>query len=113
MAKTRTKGNKKNGGIVKLKEKLQRSLISGLKLFTDNCDQEIRVPDDVKEGHFAVIAEDNHELKRFVGLVQVVSSLMSLKQGVRVLVNAENPCWETHPPLPGVRPGSTNGLVGA
>ncbi|CAA0813544.1 SAUR-like auxin-responsive protein family [Striga hermonthica] len=86
MGKTRTKGNKKNGrGIVKIKEKLQRSLISGLKLFTDECDnQEIRVPDDVKEGHFAVIAEDNHELRRFV----VPLSFLTHPSFVRLLEQA-------------------------
>ncbi|XP_057479243.1 auxin-induced protein 15A-like [Actinidia eriantha] len=58
MAKLRTNGKKKNG-ILKLTivmEKLQKSL------FSDSN----HVPKDVKQGHFAVIAEDVHELKRFV-----------------------------------------------
>lgn len=56
-------GKKKNG-IVKLKvvvEKLQRSFLLGKKSY-----DEVDVPEDVKEGHFAVIAEDEDEMKRFV-----------------------------------------------
>ncbi|KAL2239405.1 auxin-responsive protein SAUR50 [Sesamum indicum] len=73
MAKTKTIGKKqkKNGGIVKLKvavERLQRSLLLGKKSCPGEVDEldEIAVPEDVKEGHFAVIAVDDEELKRFV-----------------------------------------------
>ncbi|KAI3461394.1 hypothetical protein Pfo_018057 [Paulownia fortunei] len=71
MGKTTTKGKKKNGGIVKLKivvERLQKSLLSGKSFSSDDVDdsEEIMVPNDVKEGHFAVIAEDDDELKRFI-----------------------------------------------
>ncbi|KAL7173731.1 hypothetical protein ACSBR2_033062 [Camellia fascicularis] len=62
MAKLRMNGNKKKNGIVKLKivvEKLQKSLLMVKK---PACD----VPEDVKEGHFAVIAVDVDELKRFI-----------------------------------------------
>lgn len=70
MAKSsiRTKGRKKNGGILNLNivvERLQQSLLSGRKSFSSEVD-EMRVPEDVKEGHFAVIAADDHELKRFI-----------------------------------------------
>ncbi|KAL1827689.1 hypothetical protein ACET3Z_006101 [Daucus carota] len=56
--------SKKKNGIVKLKvvvEKLQRSFLLGKK----SWDHE-GVPEDVKEGHFAVIAEDENEYERFV-----------------------------------------------
>ncbi|KAL0436396.1 UNVERIFIED_CONTAM: Auxin-responsive protein SAUR50 [Sesamum radiatum] len=73
MAKTKTIGKKqkKNGGIIKLKvavERLQRSLLLGKKSCPGDVDEldEIAVPEDVKEGHFAVIAVDDDELKRFV-----------------------------------------------
>ncbi|KAL0460157.1 UNVERIFIED_CONTAM: Auxin-responsive protein SAUR50, partial [Sesamum latifolium] len=57
--------------LVKLKvavERLQRSLLLGKKSCPGEVDEldEIAVPEDVKEGHFAVIAVDDHELKRFV-----------------------------------------------
>ncbi|KAG8387617.1 hypothetical protein BUALT_Bualt02G0039800 [Buddleja alternifolia] len=69
MAKTTTICKKKNGGIVKLKvvvEKLQKSLLLGKKSSPENEVEEIDVPEDVKEGHFAVIAEDDDELQRFI-----------------------------------------------
>ena len=54
-------------------EKLQKSLLKGLKSDSYYCDDENEeacesnyVPEDVKEGHFAVIADDGKELKRFV-----------------------------------------------
>lgn len=62
MAKVRNSGKKMNG-IVKLRvvvEKLQKTLLLGKKSDSNN------VPEDVKEGHFAVIAEDDEQLKRFV-----------------------------------------------
>ncbi|KAL2536300.1 SAUR-like auxin-responsive protein family [Forsythia ovata] len=74
MAKCRTSGKKKNG-IVMLKivvEKLQKSLFLGWKNSSDlaEFEEEMResknVPNDVKEGHFAVIAVDDDELKRFI-----------------------------------------------
>ncbi|KAI5666363.1 hypothetical protein M9H77_16216 [Catharanthus roseus] len=83
MAKTRINGKKKNIiGIVKLKivvEKLQKSLIllgnnyNNKKSDEDELEfeEESRnVPEDVKEGHFAVIAVDEHNdqliMKRFI-----------------------------------------------
>ncbi|CAI9781489.1 unnamed protein product [Fraxinus pennsylvanica] len=74
MAKCRTNGKRKNG-IVMLKivvEKLQKSLLSGRKNTSDldEFEEEMRestnLPNDVKEGHFAVIAVDDGELKRFI-----------------------------------------------
>ncbi|KAL9143495.1 hypothetical protein ABFS82_14G241100 [Erythranthe guttata] len=64
-----TKGKKKNiniGGILNLNivvERLQKSLLSGggKKSYSGE-----KVPEDVKEGHFAVIAEEEDELKRFI-----------------------------------------------
>ncbi|PIN03552.1 hypothetical protein CDL12_23923 [Handroanthus impetiginosus] len=58
MART---GKKKNGGIV---ERLQKSLLLGKKSSSGN--EQMAVPDDVKEGHFAVMAVDDGELKRFI-----------------------------------------------
>ncbi|CAI9785920.1 unnamed protein product [Fraxinus pennsylvanica] len=74
MAKCRTNGKKKNG-IEMLKlvvEKLQKSLLLGGNNSSDldEFDEELResknLPNDVKEGHFAVIAGDDDELKRFI-----------------------------------------------
>ncbi|XWS74340.1 hypothetical protein CRYUN_Cryun02cG0206300 [Craigia yunnanensis] len=64
MAKLRS-SNKKKNGIVKLKivaEKLHKSLLLGRKWnsFRDEHDEihdSTYVPEDVKEGHFAVVAE--------------------------------------------------------
>lgn len=63
---------KKNNGILKLKvvvEKLQKSILQAKKWGPRNTNvragQE-KVPEDVKEGHFAVIAADDDEEKRFV-----------------------------------------------
>lgn len=69
MAKLRINGKKKNS-IVKLKvvvQKLQKSLLLAKKPddFEDVSDS-TNVPEDVKEGHFAVIAVDDGENKRFV-----------------------------------------------
>ncbi|KAI3450606.1 hypothetical protein Pfo_007271 [Paulownia fortunei] len=53
--------------IVNLKivvKRLQKSLTLGKKSSSDV--DEIAVPDDVKEGHFAVIAVDDDVLKRFI-----------------------------------------------
>ncbi|MCD7454842.1 hypothetical protein HAX54_026213 [Datura stramonium] len=67
MSKGRTNGMNQKHGIVK---KLRKSLLLGKKFRTDDDNQpenESRdVPEDVKEGHFAVIATDDDELKRFV-----------------------------------------------
>lgn len=70
MAKFSSK--KKDGsGIVKLKfvvEKLQKKLLMGrnkTSTYKEGSDSTY-VPDDVKEGHFAVIAEGGEEPKRFV-----------------------------------------------
>ena len=69
----RSSSKKKGSGLVKLKfvvEKLQKSLSmgrskSGSSNF-DKYDEGYYVPEDVKEGHFAVIAEGGEEPKRFV-----------------------------------------------
>lgn len=70
MANTRSNGNnnkkKSSVGVLKLKivvERLQKSLLSGKKYSSDD---EMRVPEDVKEGHFAVLAVDDDQLRRFV-----------------------------------------------
>ncbi|KAL7198251.1 hypothetical protein ACSBR2_020704 [Camellia fascicularis] len=72
MAKLRISGKKKNS-IVKLKiiiEKLQKSLLLAKKPANiddiEDASDSTNVPEDVKEGHFAVIAVDDDELKRFV-----------------------------------------------
>ncbi|KAH6821754.1 SAUR-like auxin-responsive protein family [Perilla frutescens var. hirtella] len=68
MAKTIATAKKRNGGLLNLKvvvKRLQRSLTPGKKSPSSGV-QEITVPDDVKEGHFAVIAVDDDELKRFI-----------------------------------------------
>lgn len=80
MPKSKANGKKRNG-IVNLKivvEKLQKSLSLGRKSLSAayNDDHQMDemeevnnddVPDDVKEGHFAVMAvDDDYELKRFV-----------------------------------------------
>jgi|UniRef100_A0A2N9EYY9 SAUR family protein len=74
MAKRKTNSKKRNS-IVKLKivvKKLQRSLLLGRKSssYRDEYDQDVSdttsVPEDVKEGHFSVIAVDGNEPKRFV-----------------------------------------------
>lgn len=69
MAKLRINGKKKNS-IVKLKvvvQKLQKSLLFAKKPddFEEVSDS-TNMPKDVKEGHFAVIAVDDGESKRFV-----------------------------------------------
>ncbi|KAH6814020.1 SAUR-like auxin-responsive protein family [Perilla frutescens var. frutescens] len=67
MAKTIAIAKKRNGGLLNLKvvvKRLQRSLTPGKK--SPSGVEEITVPDDVKEGHFAVIAVDDNELKRFI-----------------------------------------------
>ncbi|XP_009594155.1 protein SMALL AUXIN UP-REGULATED RNA 51-like [Nicotiana tabacum] len=72
MSKGRTKGRKKNiSGIVNLiavVAKLQKSLLLGKKLPSDDYfdESENNVPEDVKEGHFAVVAAEDDEVKRFV-----------------------------------------------
>ncbi|XP_042475154.1 auxin-responsive protein SAUR50-like [Macadamia integrifolia] len=73
MAKSRILSRKKNG-IVKLKfvvEKLQKSFSLPRKsaFHFDKLEEmgdSSPVPEDVKEGHFAVIAHDHGEPKRFV-----------------------------------------------
>ncbi|EOY34460.1 hypothetical protein QUC31_018426 [Theobroma cacao] len=62
MAKLRSSSKKKNG-ILKFKivaEKLHKSLSLGRKW------NSAHVPEDVKEGHFAVVAECGEEPRRFV-----------------------------------------------
>ncbi|XP_022753876.1 auxin-responsive protein SAUR50-like [Durio zibethinus] len=73
MAKLRSSSKKKNG-IVKLKiivEKLHKGLFLGRKWnsFNDERDEihdSTYVPEDVKKGHFAVVAEYGKEPRRFV-----------------------------------------------
>ncbi|KAK4286421.1 hypothetical protein QN277_002979 [Acacia crassicarpa] len=77
MAKLTSSRGKKKGGIVKLKvvvEKIQKKLLPGMKWssYREVCEEEegsesSYVPEDVKEGHFAVIAEEEgEEPRRFV-----------------------------------------------
>ncbi|KAB1228177.1 Auxin-induced protein 10A5 [Morella rubra] len=76
-ANPRTSGKKKKNGIVKLKivvQKLQKSLLFSKKPSSyseKSCEEAVSVdatcvPADVKEGHFAVIAVDGDEPRRFV-----------------------------------------------
>ncbi|XP_055832566.1 protein SMALL AUXIN UP-REGULATED RNA 16-like [Solanum dulcamara] len=72
MAKVRTSEKKKNG-IVNLRiivKMLQKILLLGKKSHASKVDEfendTINMPEDVKEGHFAVVAMDNDELKRFI-----------------------------------------------
>nr|XP_043612201.1 auxin-responsive protein SAUR50-like [Erigeron canadensis] len=65
MAKMSSSSNKKNNGILKLKERLQKGLFLAKKRPDSYTDQEM-VPKDVKEGHFAVIASDEYVERRFV-----------------------------------------------
>ncbi|KAF7805629.1 Ribosomal protein [Senna tora] len=68
MAPKHRNDKKKKGGMVKLKMKIvveKLLLLGGRKSSSNNYDDE--VPEDVKEGHFAVIAEDGGmSPKRFV-----------------------------------------------
>ncbi|XP_059663419.1 protein SMALL AUXIN UP-REGULATED RNA 51-like [Cornus florida] len=74
MVNFRTSANKKKNSIIKLKivvEKLQKSLLRGKKPASNSDEFEdvndsMNVPQDVKEGHFAVMAVDDDELKRFI-----------------------------------------------
>lgn len=70
MAWSRSSSGKKKNGIVKLKivvEKLQRSLSLSRKSNSSfDDDSTSSVPEDVKKGHFAVIAVDEDQPKRFV-----------------------------------------------
>ncbi|XP_055832230.1 auxin-induced protein X15-like [Solanum dulcamara] len=65
MSKGRINGKNKKNGIVK---KLRKRFLLGKKFpMDDQSENESRdVPEDVKEGHFAVIATNDDELKRFV-----------------------------------------------
>ncbi|KAI3791482.1 hypothetical protein L2E82_05252 [Cichorium intybus] len=69
MGKMRTQSlANKNNGIFKLKgvvEKLQKSLLQAKKWAPRNTNLGT-VPEDVKEGHFAVIAAEDDEEQRFV-----------------------------------------------
>ncbi|XVF68522.1 hypothetical protein PTKIN_Ptkin11bG0009400 [Pterospermum kingtungense] len=75
MAKLRGSNKKRNNGIVKLKivaEKLHKSLSLGRKWNSfrddehDDVHESTYVPEDVKKGHFAVVAEYGEEPRRFV-----------------------------------------------
>ncbi|KAK9058610.1 hypothetical protein SSX86_023452 [Deinandra increscens subsp. villosa] len=62
------RNGKKNNGILRLKlviERLQKGLFLARKRQDSYSGQEM-VPKDVKEGHFAVIASDDYEERRFV-----------------------------------------------
>ncbi|XP_071719633.1 auxin-responsive protein SAUR50-like [Rutidosis leptorrhynchoides] len=63
MVKMTKSNGKKNNGILKLKERLQKGLFLAKK--RSFSDQDL-VPKDVKEGHFAVIASDDYVERRFV-----------------------------------------------
>jgi SAUR family protein len=79
----RNSNKKKSGGsIVKLIEKLQKKILQGRNKSTSTY-----VPEDVKEGHFAVIAEDreDQEPKRFV----LPLSCLTNPTFVRLLEQAE------------------------
>ncbi|KAK1426272.1 hypothetical protein QVD17_14942 [Tagetes erecta] len=69
MAKVRNSSNgKKNNGILKLKlvmERLQKGLFL-VKKRPDSFPGQEPVPEDVKEGHFAVIASGDYVERRFV-----------------------------------------------
>ncbi|KAM7527975.1 hypothetical protein LguiB_031385 [Lonicera macranthoides] len=79
--------SKKNNGIVKLKlvvEKVQRSLLKGKKWAPEvdelnESNDSTDVPSDVKEGHFAVIAVNDDEVKRFVIPLTCLSHPLFLK----------------------------------
>ncbi|XP_050369178.1 protein SMALL AUXIN UP-REGULATED RNA 51-like [Argentina anserina] len=69
MAKSRSTSGKKKNNILKLKvlvEKLQTSLSLIRKSNLSFQNDSTSVPEDVKEGHFAVIAADGENPKRFV-----------------------------------------------
>ncbi|XP_076919974.1 protein SMALL AUXIN UP-REGULATED RNA 51-like [Bidens hawaiensis] len=60
---------KKNNKILKLKvviKKLQKGLLQAKNWNTGFVSSKEKVPEDVKEGHFAVIAADGYEERRFV-----------------------------------------------
>ncbi|KAM1654218.1 hypothetical protein EV2_006770 [Malus domestica] len=84
MAKSRTTSTcTKNKSIVKLKivvEKLQRSLSLGRSKSSNYSDGDsTTVPEDVKEGHFAVIAVEGDEPKRFVVALSYLTHSTFLK----------------------------------
>lgn len=86
MAK-RSSSSKKKSGIAKLKivvERLNRSLSLGRKSdsYSDEVDEvndSNNVPEDVKEGHFAVIAMKGEQPKRFVISLSYLSHPRFLK----------------------------------
>lgn len=86
MAK-RSSSSKKKSGIAKLKivvERLNRSLSLGRKSdsYSDELDEvndSNTVPEDVKEGHFAVIAMKGEQPKRFVISLSYLSHPRFLK----------------------------------
>ncbi|TQE07300.1 hypothetical protein C1H46_007122 [Malus baccata] len=84
MAKSRTTSTcTKNKSIVKLKivvEKLQRTLSLGRSKSSNYSDGDsTTVPEDVKEGHFAVIAVEGDEPKRFVVALSYLTHSTFLK----------------------------------
>ncbi|KAK3205926.1 hypothetical protein Dsin_019972 [Dipteronia sinensis] len=85
MAKLST-NSKKNNGIVKLKivvKKLQNSLLLGKNSsinYSETRDSSSnQVPDDVKEGHLAVVAVDGDEPKRFIVPLKYLNHPMFLR----------------------------------
>lgn len=79
MVKVRNDSNgKKNNGILKLKERLQKGLFLAKKRSDSFSDQDL-VPKDVKEGHFAVIASDEYVERRFVVPITYLSHPLFLR----------------------------------
>ncbi|KAK3022862.1 hypothetical protein RJ639_046049 [Escallonia herrerae] len=64
MSKLRMSSNKRSGSVKSLL--LGKKSASHMDKFEEVNDSMTTVPDDVKEGHFAVIAMEADELKRFV-----------------------------------------------
>lgn len=84
MAKSRTM--KKKNGIKVVVEKLQRSLSRSRKSNNANDNEDFDevfdstgIPEDVKEGHFAVVAVDGEEPKRFVVPLSCLAHPMFLR----------------------------------
>ncbi|KAK8469672.1 hypothetical protein PHAVU_005G131801 [Phaseolus vulgaris] len=82
MAKLSVRSSKRSvSGIVKFKfvEKLQKRLLPGRSKEGSVSNSTCCVPEDVKEGHFAVIAEGGEEQKRFVLPLSCLSNPTFLK----------------------------------
>ncbi|KAJ1425909.1 Small auxin-up RNA [Sesbania bispinosa] len=78
----RNSSKKGGSGIVKFKfvvEKLHKRLLLGRNKGSSDFDRYEQVPEDVKEGHFAVIAEGGEEPKRFVLPLSCLTNPMFLR----------------------------------